>query len=158
MTVDNLQGVIQVASMMKLRGMTHRGILFAGRILRLADIPAIVFLPRDKESMAQLIQPIAHGALTPPRLSGRVFALDMATCLPPLCGRREARRRSRARPCDLPFCRRGSLRIIAAITQKSVITCILHHLKLAFVPPPITPARCRQEIFTFDHAHVSVSS
>ncbi|MCZ6875302.1 MAG: threonine synthase [bacterium] len=30
----------------------------------LADIPAIVFLPRDKVSMAQLIQPIAHGALT----------------------------------------------------------------------------------------------
>ena len=29
-----------------------------------ADIPAIVFLPRDKVSMAQLIQPIAHGALT----------------------------------------------------------------------------------------------
>ena len=29
-----------------------------------ADIPAIVFLPRDKVSLAQLIQPIAHGALT----------------------------------------------------------------------------------------------
>jgi threonine synthase len=29
-----------------------------------ADIPAIVFLPKDKVSMAQLIQPIAHGALT----------------------------------------------------------------------------------------------
>ena len=29
-----------------------------------ADIPAIVFLPRDKVSVAQLIQPIAHGALT----------------------------------------------------------------------------------------------
>src|SRR6266700_1589274 len=29
-----------------------------------ADIPAIVFLPRDKVSTAQLIQPIAHGALT----------------------------------------------------------------------------------------------
>ena len=59
------------------------------------------------------------------RLLGRVFDLEMATCLPPLCGRREARRRagrrSRARPCDLPFCRRGSLRIIAVITQESVI-------------------------------------
>jgi hypothetical protein len=60
------------------------------------------------------------------------------------------RRRSRARPCDLPFCRRGSLRIIAAITQESVITRILRHLKLASVPPPIAPARCRQEIFAFD--------
>jgi threonine synthase len=29
-----------------------------------ADIPAIVFLPRNKVSTAQLIQPIAHGALT----------------------------------------------------------------------------------------------
>jgi hypothetical protein len=71
------------------------------------------------------------------RLLGRVFALDMATC---------------------PFCRRGSLRIIAAITQESVITRILRHLKLASVPPPITPARCRQEIFAFDQAHVSVGS
>jgi hypothetical protein len=84
------------------------------------------------------------------RLLGRVFALDMATCLPPLCGRRE--------PCDLPFCRCGSLRLIAAITQESVITRILRHLKLASVPPPITPARCRQEILAFDQAHVSVSS
>ena len=41
------------------------------------------------------------------RLLGRVFDLDMVTCLPPRCGRRE--------PCDLPVCRRGSLRIIAAI-------------------------------------------
>ena len=47
-------------------------------------------------------------------------------------------------------CRRGSLRIIAAITQESVITRILRHLKLASVPPPITPARLRQEIFAFD--------
>jgi len=63
------------------------------------------------------------------RLLGRVFDLDMATC---------------------PFCRRGSLRIIAAITHESVITRILRHLKLASVPPPIAPARCRQEIFAFD--------
>jgi Putative transposase len=76
------------------------------------------------------------------RLLGRVFALDMATCLPPLCGRRE--------PCDLPFCRRGSLRLIAAIPQELVITRILRHLQLASVPPPITPARCRQELFAFD--------
>jgi hypothetical protein len=76
------------------------------------------------------------------RLLGRVFTLAMATCLPPLCGRRE--------PCDLPFCRRGSLRIIAAITQESVLTRILRHLKLASVPPPIAPARCRQEFFAFD--------
>jgi hypothetical protein len=73
------------------------------------------------------------------RLLGRVFALDMATCLPPLCGRRE--------PCDLPLCRRGVLRIIAAITHEAVSTRILWHLHLASVPPPIAPARARQETF-----------
>src|SRR3989442_469848 len=57
------------------------------------------------------------------RLLGRVFALDMTTC---------------------PFCRCGSLRIIAAITQESVITRILRHCKLASVPPPLAPARARQ--------------
>jgi len=60
------------------------------------------------------------------RLLGRVFALDMATC---------------------PFCRGGSLRIIAAITQESVIIRILRHLKLTSVPPPIAPTRLRQETF-----------
>ena len=63
------------------------------------------------------------------RLLRRVFGLDMATC---------------------PFCRRGALRIIAVITQESVITRILRHLQLASVPPPIAPARCRSEIFVFD--------
>jgi Putative transposase len=59
-------------------------------------------------------------------LLGRVFTLDMATC---------------------PFCRGSSLRIIAAITQESVITRILRHLKLTSVPPPIAPTRLRQETF-----------
>jgi len=60
------------------------------------------------------------------RLLKRVFDLDMATC---------------------PWCQRGALRIIAAITQEAVITRILRHLKLAAVPPPIAPARSRQETF-----------
>src|SRR5215471_16022364 len=63
------------------------------------------------------------------RLLGRVFGLDMRTC---------------------PFCRRGTLRIIAVITQESVITRILRHLQLASVPPPLAPARARQELCTFD--------
>ena len=63
------------------------------------------------------------------RLLGRVFGLDMTTC---------------------PFCHRGTLRIIAVITQESVITRILRHLQLASVPPPIAPARCRPEICVFD--------
>jgi hypothetical protein len=48
------------------------------------------------------------------RLLGRVFNVDMATC---------------------PLCHRGSLRIMAAITQESVMTRILRHLKLVSVPP-----------------------
>jgi len=60
------------------------------------------------------------------RLLGRVCDLDMATC---------------------PWCRHGALRIIAALTQASVITRILRHLTLASVPPPIAPARSRQATF-----------
>src|SRR5262249_44810793 len=63
------------------------------------------------------------------RLLGHVFGLEMRTC---------------------PFCRRGTLRIMAVITQESVITRILRHLQLASVPPPLAPARVRQEIGTFD--------
>src|SRR5437870_33364 len=60
------------------------------------------------------------------RLLKRVFDLDLSTG---------------------PLCRRGSLRIIAAITHEAVITRILRHLKLAAVPPPIAPARARQATF-----------
>ena len=56
------------------------------------------------------------------RLLGRVFDLDIDTC---------------------PFCRHGSLRIMAAITHEAVITRIVRHLKLAAVPPPIAPACAR---------------
>jgi len=63
------------------------------------------------------------------RLLGRVFGLEMRTC---------------------PFCHQGTLRMIAVITQEAVITRILRHLQLASVPPPIAPARARQELFAFD--------
>jgi hypothetical protein len=62
------------------------------------------------------------------RLLQRVFDLDMATC---------------------PWCRRGTLRLIAVINQESVITRILRHLQLASVPPPIAPARARPETYAF---------
>jgi Putative transposase/Transposase zinc-binding domain len=65
------------------------------------------------------------------RLLKRVFALDMARC---------------------PWCQRGSLRIIAAITHGEVIRKILRHLKLAVDPPPIAPARLRQEAFAWSSA------
>jgi hypothetical protein len=48
-----------------------------------------------------------------------VFAFDMERCL---------------------ACGRGTLRIIAAITQAEVIRKILRHLKLAADPPPIAEA------------------
>jgi hypothetical protein len=57
------------------------------------------------------------------RLLQRVFDVDMAMC---------------------PFCQRGTLRLIAVITQGVVIHKILRHLKLAVDPPPITPVRSRQ--------------
>src|SRR5256712_5812258 len=60
------------------------------------------------------------------RLLKRVFALDMATC---------------------PFCRQGSLRMIAAITQAEVIRKMLRHLKLSADPPPLASARAPPETF-----------
>jgi hypothetical protein len=59
------------------------------------------------------------------RLLQRVFALDMVHC---------------------PFCQRGTLRLIAVITQGAVIHKILRHLKRAADPPPIAPARSRQAL------------
>jgi hypothetical protein len=60
------------------------------------------------------------------RLLKRVFALDLGTC---------------------PFCQRGALRIMAAITQAEVIQKMLRHLKRAADPPPLAPARARQATF-----------
>src|SRR5262245_31282564 len=65
------------------------------------------------------------------RLLKRVFALDIARC---------------------PWCQRGVLRIIAAITHGEVIRKILQHLKLSADPPPIAPARVRQEAFAWSSA------
>ena len=65
------------------------------------------------------------------RLLKRVFALDMARC---------------------PFCQRGALRLIAALTHGAVIRKILRHRKLAADPPPIAPARVRQEAFAWSSA------
>jgi hypothetical protein len=48
-----------------------------------------------------------------------------------------------------PACGRGTLRILAAITQADVIRKILRHLKLAPEPPPIAPARACQDRFAW---------
>ena len=60
------------------------------------------------------------------RLLKRVFAFDMERC---------------------PACRRGTLRIIAAITHAEVIRTMLRHLKRATDPPPIAPARACHATF-----------
>jgi len=86
---------------------------------------AIIPTPRQQGGDGDEAQP-GPASWSWARLLGRVFALDMTTC---------------------PLCRCGSLRIIAAMTQESVITRILRHCKLASVPPPIAPARCRQATF-----------
>jgi Putative transposase/Transposase zinc-binding domain len=65
------------------------------------------------------------------RLLKRVFALDMAHC---------------------PWCQRGALRIIAAMTQGEVIRKILQHLKLTVDPPLIAPAHVHQEAFSWSSA------
>jgi hypothetical protein len=65
------------------------------------------------------------------RLLKRVFALDMARC---------------------PWCQRGTLRIIAAITHGEVIRKILQHLQRAADPLPIAPAWFRQEAFAWSSA------
>ena len=65
------------------------------------------------------------------RLLKRVFAIDMARC---------------------PWCQRGVLRIIAAITHGEVIRTILRHLKCAVDPPPIAPARVHQAAFAWSSA------
>jgi hypothetical protein len=62
------------------------------------------------------------------RLLKRVFTFDMERC---------------------PACGRGTLRIIAAITEADVIRTMLRHLKLATDPPPIAPARACQDRFAW---------
>ncbi len=61
-------------------------------------------------------------------------------------------------PAPCPLCLRGALRTLAASTHASVSTRMLRHRMLASVPPPITPARCRQALLAFDEAHTSVGS
>jgi hypothetical protein len=86
---------------------------------------SVISTPRQQGMAEQGVSTaLAHWSWA--RLLHRVFALDMATC---------------------PFCQRGTLRLIAVITQGEVIGKILRHLKLAADPPPITPARARQAPF-----------
>src|SRR5262249_12123821 len=51
-----------------------------------------------------------------------------------------------------PFCQQGTPRISAASTQGVVIRKILQPLTLAVAPPPIAPARVRQDAFAWSSA------
>jgi hypothetical protein len=92
---------------------------------------AIIPTPRQQGMEAEAATDTASPRWSWARLLKRVFALDMARC---------------------PFCQQGTLRIIAAITQGEVIRKILRHLKLAADPPPLAPARLRQEAFAWSSA------
>ena len=87
---------------------------------------AIIPTPRQ-QGMAEpdARTPLPHWSWA--RLLKRVFAIDMERC---------------------PICQQGTLRIIAVISEVSVIKKILRHLKLAVDPPPIAPAR--QAAFAWD--------
>ncbi len=87
---------------------------------------AIIPTPRQ-QGVDETKDPIASPNWTWARLLKRVFAIDMERC---------------------PVCQQGTLRIIAAIMERSVMQKILRHLKLAVDPPPIAPAR--QAAFTWD--------
>ena len=65
------------------------------------------------------------------RLLKRVFTLDMERC---------------------PRCQAGILRLIAAITERSIISRILRHLNLAADPPSIAVARLEQGRFAWTSA------
>jgi hypothetical protein len=95
-----------------------RGCLAPHRLLRGAILPT----PRQQDvdrGDARTESPRWSWA----RWRKRVFDLDMALC---------------------PLCRRGSLRIIVAITQKALIPRILRPVQRVAVPPPRAPARARQ--------------
>jgi len=70
-----------------------------------------------------------HGSWAP--LLQRVLALARARC---------------------PCCQQGALRMSAALTQGEVIRTLLRPLKLAADPPPIAPARVRQEACAWSSA------
>ena len=51
-----------------------------------------------------------------------------------------------------PFCQRGTRRMIAAMPHGEVIRTILRQLNLAVDPPPLAPARVRQDACAWSSA------
>jgi hypothetical protein len=117
--LEKLAALVPLPRMHLLR---YGGCLAPHSHLRAAIIPT----PRQQGLEA----PDSHTASpnwTLAHLLKRIFSIDMERC---------------------PVCQQGTLRIIAAIMERSVIQKILRHLKLAVDPPPIAPAR--QAAFTWD--------
>ena len=104
----------------------YSGCLASHRHLRGAIIPTPRQHGRDEEATDT-----GSPRWTWARLLKRVFALAMARC---------------------PWCQRGALRMIAAMTHGEVIRKILQHLQLSADPPPMAPARVRQEAFAWSSA------
>ena len=113
--LELLEKLAALVPLPRLHQVRYGGCLAPHSTLRAAIIPT----PRQ--------QGVEEPAGRPPspywgwaRLLKRVFAIDMERC---------------------PVCQQGRLRIIAAITEVSVMKKILRHLKLAVDPPPIAPAQ-----------------
>ena len=110
--LEKLAALVPLPRMHLLR---YGGCLAPHSNLRAAIIPT----PRQQGMQAPDDHPHSPN-WTWARLLKRVFAIDMERC---------------------PVCQQGTLRLIAAIMERSVIEKILRHLKLAVDPPPIAPAR-----------------
>src|SRR5262245_49130701 len=124
--VELLEKLVALVPLPRVHLVRYGGCLASHSHLRGAIIPT----PRQ-QGIDEEATDIGSPRWTWARLLKRVFALDIARC---------------------PWCQRGVLRIIAAITHGEVIRKILQHLKLSADPPPIAPARVRQEAFAWSSA------
>src|SRR5262245_59935496 len=117
--MELLEKLAALVPLPRMRLVRYGGCLAPHSHLREAIIPT----PRQ-QGMTDEAPDVGSPRWSWARLLKRVFALDMARC---------------------PFCQQGTLQIIAVITHGQVIHTILQHLKRAMDPPPIAPARVRQE-------------
>ena len=121
----------------------------------LEKLAALVPLPRvHLVRYGGCLAPHSHlrGAIIPtPRQQG-VDEPEASTASPRWCWARLLKRVFALAMERCPWCPRGVLRIIAAITHGEVIRKILQHLKLSADPPPIAPACVRQEAFAWSSA------
>ena len=121
----------------------------------LEKLAALVPLPRvHLVRYGGCLAPHSHlrGAILPTRRQQGVEDEETDTGSPRWSWARRLKRVLALAMARCPWCQRGALRIIAAMTQGEVIRKILRHLKRAVDPPPIAPARVRQEAFAWSSA------